>query len=634
MGNQITNTILEDVEDFVLSDSAKVDVLSGIGGKLKLVPLPALEFNEPFDSDVGFIYDSAKAEFSGGLLRQKDNAPANAVFGATYTDNIDGNFGAGTLTGVAVGGAAVVGNRLDLAHDDVRNVSYNPDNLAATLQTGCIRFKYTPNYSGIPTKTQYIVNIGEGTGTKNWLSIYHYVNGYIRGILYNSSGVQIAESIYYWPTIASGTTYEIEFNYDITTGSNRLFVDGVPVGSLNTGTGTRTDALTYFKIGTRSYGTDQPNFYIEDLVIFDSVQHTSAYTPGYTLPESKYLASSVILPEMAYTGTGTLEALTNLVTVESGSPRYTIQIGRSGNYLYWNGSTWAISNGTYSQSNDLATFVANFASLNILGEIYGQFKINFDDSLTQSSVSDLTATVTGQEYSRDNPYLRIPNLSFVNMENLINMVLTSTISGNDKIGVVHRVDGQDYWYNDVSGAWEISDLTLAKSNTDHSILTDTDIMDLLIEPDVGSTYGWVLIFHSDDGTTSPIVRSVQIEYDFYAGDPDAADKTIVYGYIHDTEDEFASGVEIQAELENQKVYDDRLIIKPEIRKTTCNSEGYWELQLVDTATMETGSYYKFSFKYPRIIASETREKKSKVTETANKQVPIAVSKNYAELVAA
>jgi hypothetical protein len=99
-------------------------------------------------------------EFVGGKAQQKDQRPADATFGANYNSNINGNWGDGVLIGTPVGGASVLGGKLDLAHNDVRYVDYDADLNADSQQTGCIRFKVTPNYTGGPPSIYYFFSIG------------------------------------------------------------------------------------------------------------------------------------------------------------------------------------------------------------------------------------------------------------------------------------------------------------------------------------------------------------------------------------------------------------------------------------------------------------------------------------------
>ena len=84
-------------------DAAKAEFT---GGLVRQKSLAIIEnYLQEFTSDSGFTYDSAKAEFASGLARQKTQRPANATCGATYTNDINLNWGDGTLTGTAFGGA-------------------------------------------------------------------------------------------------------------------------------------------------------------------------------------------------------------------------------------------------------------------------------------------------------------------------------------------------------------------------------------------------------------------------------------------------------------------------------------------------------------------------------------------------
>ena len=130
---------------------------------LILQPNAGQTFNQPFTSSVGFTFDAAKTEFVAGKLQQKDLKDAAWISWATYTNSIDLSCGpvGSVLTGTGVGGAAISGNRLDLAHNDVRYVTYDA-NLNADMQdVGAIKFKVTPNYSGSPDSNQYFVSISE-----------------------------------------------------------------------------------------------------------------------------------------------------------------------------------------------------------------------------------------------------------------------------------------------------------------------------------------------------------------------------------------------------------------------------------------------------------------------------------------
>ena len=104
-------------------DNTKIELDAG-KAKLKLQQ-DDVDFTEDFADDTDFTYDSDLAEFTGGLVRQKDQRPANATFGASYTNNINGNWGNGILTGTAYNGAGVSNGKLDLTGGGVKYVDYD-----------------------------------------------------------------------------------------------------------------------------------------------------------------------------------------------------------------------------------------------------------------------------------------------------------------------------------------------------------------------------------------------------------------------------------------------------------------------------------------------------------------------------
>ena len=131
-------------------DSSKISI-SGGNASLVLQNNTGQTYNQPFTSSTGFSFDSSKSEFSGGVVRQIDQRPTNALSYATYTTDINLNDGAGTLTGTATGGASVVSNKLDLSGGTIKYVDYDfTNNGNEMVQTGAIKFKYTPKTTGNP----------------------------------------------------------------------------------------------------------------------------------------------------------------------------------------------------------------------------------------------------------------------------------------------------------------------------------------------------------------------------------------------------------------------------------------------------------------------------------------------------
>lgn len=643
---------------------------------------------QPFTSDVGFTYDNTKAEFTAGVCRQTDQRPANATFGATYTSSINGNWGGGTLTGTAFGGATVGGGKLDLKGGTVKYVDYSGTGNAGSPQVGCIRFKYTPNYSGVPSSDQnmFCISLGLDNDNNSLVIRHNSVTGNIFLRTCNSTGNYIDANVQVgaWSPV-SGTEYEIEYNYDFTAGAGRIFINGVQIGSTTTSTGTRTSSIGNIRIGNFNTSNFTANFEINDFEIFSTVQHTANYTSGYVLPEyiysesvviapiqsylynivsldvptitetnaphyvvngyywdggawsttsntyatsmsyaqwvsniatfpagqlstgaiiktifqsgnilssidsilftineNHYVTTTVTTPELEYTGAGMLVSFDVFTTTEVGSPQYTLQIGRSGNYLYWSGSAWVTSNGTYAQSNDKVTFQAHVATLDVSGEVYGQFKIHFTDSNTISSISALEATLTGQEYSGSNPTV-VPLVTFLTPL-LISFTPTTSISGSDNVKYILTKNSYPFYWSGT--AWVTSDGTYSQSNTVAEVVAH-----IATFIDDNTTIGLKIFLHSATGATTPKILNLVVEYTFGGEPADVIDKCSVWGYQkNDLGVPDVTPFTIQLNSDTVK-YKTNTTLRRVVHSVTPDDVGYFEVDLIETTNMPIGSGY-------------------------------------------
>lgn len=556
-------------------DPTKIDISDG-KAKLALQQDDA-DFTEDFADDTDFTYDSDLAEFSGGQVQQKDTRPVGATFYASYNTNINGNWGNGVLTGTAYNGAGITGNKLDLSGSLNKYVDYDADGNADSQQTGCIRFKWTPKYSGSGS-FQYLFTLVEAVGNaNNRIRIYHQ-STLLFYVVSDSTGATIVSVAETFSPVAD-TEYEIELNWDVTTGATRLFIDGVQLGSTQTGTGTRSADIGLLRFGKDLNGNGNADFLIDDVLIFSTVQHTSNYTPDWSnIYENIYNETSVILPEMEHTGEGTIKLFNSFSTTEIGSPRYTLQIGRSGNYLYWNGSAWVISDGTYNQANDAITFNTNCGSLDVDGEDYGQFKIIFPDSNTQSKVDELTANMNVDiGYLTTNPTIEM--ITGFRTDDLERFTETSTKTGSDEIKYILKKGSS--WYYWTGTAWAVSDGTYTQSNTASEI--ETNKASFVDE----STECYVKLFlHSDDGTTSPEIDNLQIDFSYAGETPDTLNKCLVWGYTFDGEGNPLTDV-IKIRLNKYIVQygDYSSVLKNDDIEVTPDDTGYWEVELIENENM-------------------------------------------------
>jgi hypothetical protein len=323
----------------------------------------SFELNFPFTTPSNYTFNTDKIEVTGGVAKLKDQRPGNATFHANYNSNINGNWGGGTLTGNAVGGASVSGGKLDLKGGTVQYVDYNADLNADSQQVGTIRFKLTPNYSGTPAGSRAIFNISKAAGDNdNTIYLYHSVIGPLYLTIIDSTGAYILNTANLggWSPVL-GTEYEFELNWDITTGATRLFIDGVQKGSTQTATGTRDSGIGLLRIGGNLSGTVTSDCEINDLIIFSTVQHTANYTPGESIPATIYdIANPTIEGNASWRNEG-LDGFTETST-KPGSDEIKYILKKNGSFYYWTGSAWAVSNETYSQANDAATIETNKAT--------------------------------------------------------------------------------------------------------------------------------------------------------------------------------------------------------------------------------------------------------------------------------
>lgn len=204
-----------------------------------------------------------------------------------YADfnTLDATFAVGSITATPTGGASVSEGELLLNNDDLRYVDYSATSNIG-VQTGSVRVKFIPNYSGTPATSQHIFNNVELlANNNNRIQLSHVSFSGIDILYYDSAGVLIAGTNAPFVAVAN-QEYEIEINWDLDTGFHNLIVDGIELFN-NAIIGTRTNTSTLFRIGTTAtpVAVQTSNFKLGSLQIFDAVQHSA----GYTLPSQTYI---------------------------------------------------------------------------------------------------------------------------------------------------------------------------------------------------------------------------------------------------------------------------------------------------------------------------------------------------------
>lgn len=380
--------LFNDADEYAFDE----DFIEFLADRARLKPTEEeAEYTQDFASSTGFTYDADLVEFVGGVLRQMSKRPNGARLGITFTSSINPNwdYPGNPLTGTANNGASVSGGRLDLTGGGSKSVDYDATGRIGT-QVGAIRLKWTPNYNGVPTDTQNFFEIAESEGSGNSrIQLMHHGNSSLFLLVNDENGSNIYSNSLLTFNAVAGTESVIEVAWDLTGGGKfYVFGNGFLLAELD-GTFTRSDCA-FLRIG----GSDGPtNSYFDDVLTFDSVPHTATHDATYSVPESIYLESAVTLPEFEHVGFGGVREFLDFETTEANAPRYSIKLS-DGSFLYWNGSGWVASNGSFAQASPLATVVANLASLPVNEDATFQLKVHFSTSNILQEVDEVTFTVS------------------------------------------------------------------------------------------------------------------------------------------------------------------------------------------------------------------------------------------------
>ncbi len=558
-------------------DAAKIEVTGSVAqlilGNSNLI------FNEDFATDAGFVYDNALVEFVSGMMRQKDRSPANSVFATTYAAGFDLDWHkSGSVTATLNGVPTNVGGKMVCT--GAQGVYYTKN--TATIETH--KFKYTPNYTTTPPTNVNLVTSHNGTNNNDRVTLTNSPSGNnFRVFLSNSTGTTLLSTVAVggaW-TPTAGVEYEIELVVDSVAGTVRIFVDGVLHGTATPGAWSRGVSVHNYWIGgsTVVYNVAEGSF--DDYIVFDDAQHSSSYTPGYSIL-SRYGLSHVDLPILTHAQLGGILALVSLATTEAGTPRYTFAAG-AGVHQYWNGSAWVATDSTYAQANDVATANTNFPTFAFSGETTFSISVLFEDTNTLSYIDDLTVIHNGNTgYPMDNPTI-VPTTSIV-QDDLNSLAAAFTATGLNDVRISFDVDGQQkYWSG---SAWINSDGTYAQASTIADAQTN-----IASFATVG-TLKPVFHLHSDDGQSTPNIDTATIDYDFYGGAAAGENVATVWGYIYDGNNNPVVGDTVTATPRILGKTNNKQI-KKAVLTTTTDATGYWSLALIETATSSDQFSYVF-----------------------------------------
>lgn len=572
----LRQTINYDVAGNFTFDHSKIEI---VGGKaaLKLGPNAGLLFSQDFSSSSGFTLSNPDAiEVAASKVRQISQVPPNATYGAKFSDSINGSFGGGNLVTTPHGGAQITGNKLDLTGGGYIEID-GASNVSQLTSKGTIRFRVTLNYDGSPSDNQVLFHFSDGNN--NQIMVTHLTNGNLFLLCTDENGVaQVTSTIGSFPGVM-GQESEVEVSWDLDTDKKfRIFGQGFLFSEIDADY--VRGAATLLEIGASNAVA---NFLMRDLIVFDDVEHTATYPGGvYTVPAKAYIECSAALPAFVYAGVGEIQALTLFSATESdGSARYIID-GQ-----YWDGDSWAVSDGTFAQASTKADVIANIATLPAVSPL--NVSVIFGNSDTINSVDMLSVGYTGQIYPTDDP--AIENSSGVGLDGLDGFDTDYDATCSDDVRFQLRIGATLKWWN--GSAWATSDGTLAQSNTTAEIADHAGALDLT----AGGTLKLRALLSSNDGETTPEITSATIDYNFFAADPGPLAECIVYGHLRDFLGEGVSeaALVIQAPQAAKAELRDSFVILPIERRIKADADGRIEVSLVETES--TDKAYKFLVEY-------------------------------------
>ena len=309
------------------------------------------------------ISDSGAIEVLGGSGRLIDNYPASLMFYASYNSSLTADYTVGTAVpysslrvGVDSSIKKLGGGSCKFNIGGSGNVRYN--NVCSNI-----------NLVGTYSCYIYFVNVYASAGLftidnaldLNNLIDCRYLNSPNRVYLgvYDSSGILSFDSSINW-TPSNSTWYHIELDFDFNTGETRLFIDGVQLGDTITNTASR-NAVAFVRFGAS--GTT--NYYLDNVLLYNTVLHTSNFTPPLVELSTKYSSNNPFLQPIGSFDPVTVGGWDGLShTLEGGSTGsigYILSSDNGATWDYYN-SGWQYGVGDSTHYNTITEINDNIAT--------------------------------------------------------------------------------------------------------------------------------------------------------------------------------------------------------------------------------------------------------------------------------
>jgi len=240
-------------------------------------------------------------------------------------------------------------------------------------------FKTTANYTNPPPNGVTIMELyGNSANKSNMIQLYHHTSGYLKLQCYDDYGNQLFDTQLITFTPIVDQAYFMSVDWDFTTGSTKVFLDGTQIGS------------TFTNIAVRDFGI----YYIVDCpssasfgVSFIQIYPTKQYNSTYTRPiNTNYNLVS-------FPSSGGVQIFNDVTDQTSGL----ITCGLDGS-LNWNGTGLPgqfIPTQIIQITNSTSSTSITTGALQVVGGISTQENLNIGGSIASSNITSGSLQVVG-----------------------------------------------------------------------------------------------------------------------------------------------------------------------------------------------------------------------------------------------
>jgi hypothetical protein len=374
------------------------------------------------------ISDTDKIEVADGVVKLK--AIHNVLFYNSMDDNtadpniFDCETPSGlaycSSSGIASSDATIKWNRSLYLNNSTsslrfRNTSGNSFWSGGNSNIGTVSFWVNPGSSGAPPDVSRLITIGYASvcGTpeyNNEIMITHSNDGNLYAIIRDKDQNNIFVILYSWSPVA-GTWYHIELDWDVSSGSSRLYIDGTEVTS-SASTGDRTD--TTYKTNQVSFGADRSQIsfvgYIDDVSVLDGVVHTSNFTVPSQAGTVQYpFDKPYVEPASAFDPSVVSDWLGMAHVIQTGSATdigYILSDDGKSTWKYWDGAVWSVTAGDGTNYNSISEIDVNMTSFDASPDTLAWRAFLISDGIDLIELDSVTLTYSTNVISLDASYIR------------------------------------------------------------------------------------------------------------------------------------------------------------------------------------------------------------------------------------